>query len=187
MERSADSLSPLRADRDVLQVRVRRRQPAGRRHRLVERRVYARVGRAQQWQGIYIGALQLGELAPLEDEVDDRMLATQSFQRVGVGAASGLGLAPAREAEIVVEEPPELLRAAGVERVPGDLLDLALDLGDPCMHLGADRPEEVAIYGDSLHLHGGEDGDEGQLHGVVEPSGVRPLHVANQLLADRVE
>ena len=68
------------------------------------------------------------------------MLAAQRLERVGVGAPPGLGLAPAGKPEVVVEETSELLRAAGVERVPGDLLHLALDLGDARVHLGADGP-----------------------------------------------
>ena len=131
VEGATDPLPPLGAHRDVLQVRIRRRETAGGCDGLVERRVHARIGGAQQRQRIDVGALQLGELPPFEDAFHDGMLVAQRFERVGIRAPTGLGLAPAREAEVVVEKTSELLRAPGVERVPGDLLHLALDLGDP--------------------------------------------------------
>ena len=58
-----------RADRDVLQVGVGRRQPAGRRHRLVIRGVHAagaRVDLLRQLVGV--GRAQLGQAAVVEDQ-----------------------------------------------------------------------------------------------------------------------
>ena len=119
-------------------------------------------------QRVDVRALQLGELAPLEDQLDDRVLTTKRLERVGVGAASGLGLATACEAEIVVEESRQLLRAARVERVARGVLHLALDLGDARVHLRADRAEEIAVHRDALNLHRCENGHERELHLVMQ-------------------
>ncbi len=68
-ERLADLAALLGADRDVLEVRVARAEPAGRRDALVERGVDpAVVGMHQLGQGVEISALELGELAMLQEQ-----------------------------------------------------------------------------------------------------------------------
>ena len=68
-EGAADLAANLGADRDVLEVRIAARQPAGCRNRLVERRVdAARVRVDQQRQRVDVGAFQLGERAPFENQ-----------------------------------------------------------------------------------------------------------------------
>ena len=63
-----DAAPLLGADRDVLQVRVGARETPRRRRGLVEGRVQAAgLGVDQLGEGVEVGALQLGELAPLLD------------------------------------------------------------------------------------------------------------------------
>ena len=59
----------LRADGDVLQVRIGRRQPSRRRDGLIERRVHAAVAADELRQRVDVRALQLVQLAMLQDEL----------------------------------------------------------------------------------------------------------------------
>ena len=52
----------------------------------------------------------------------------QFFQHVGVGAGSGLRLLEDRQLQLVEQQLGELLRRVDVERVAGELFDLALEL-----------------------------------------------------------
>ena len=68
-ERLADLAAFLGAHRDVLEVRVARAEPAGRGDALVERGVDPAVlGMHQRRQRVEVGALELGELAMLEQQ-----------------------------------------------------------------------------------------------------------------------
>ena len=68
-EGAADLAAERRADRDVLQVRVAAAQPSGGGHGLVEHGVHATGDRVdQRRQRVDVGALQLRQAAPLEDQ-----------------------------------------------------------------------------------------------------------------------
>ena len=167
-ERPPDALAPLGADGDVLQVGIRRRQPTGRRHRLVERGVHPAVLVAEERESVHVGALELGELAPFEHQVDHRVLLPERLQAVGVGAPPKLGLAPGGKSQLVVEDGGELLGATEVEGVAGAMMDLVLQLPDSRLHLGGDGDQRIAVEEDAHPLHLGEDGDERQLQLVEE-------------------
>ena len=96
-ERPADLASELGADRDVLQVRVRRREPPGRRRGLLERRVHPAVARIDEpRERLEVGRVQLVELAPLKQRVDDRVRVAQLLEHAGVGRQLTLGRLLAR-------------------------------------------------------------------------------------------
>ena len=86
-ERATDLASFLRADRDVLQIRVGRGQAAGvgDRHR-IGRMDPAGVGIDLAHECVGIGALQLRQLAPVEHACG-QLVATvgQIFQHIGAG------------------------------------------------------------------------------------------------------
>ncbi len=65
----ADLASHLRADRDVLQVRIGRGETPRRRHGLIERGVDAAVGADDLRQRVDVGSLQFVQLAMLQDEL----------------------------------------------------------------------------------------------------------------------
>src|SRR5205085_1640153 len=68
-EGGADLASYFGAYRDVLQVRVAAREPAGGRDRLVQMRVDAPIARVDQvLQRVRVSGLQLRQLPPLQDE-----------------------------------------------------------------------------------------------------------------------
>ena len=71
-KRASDLASERRPDGDVLEVGADRREPAGGRRGLAERRMEAPVGRIDQIrQGLEIRVQELRLLAPLLDDVDD--------------------------------------------------------------------------------------------------------------------
>ena len=100
MNARADLAAELGADRDRLQVRVGRREPARRGDGLVERRVQPAVAlRDQRRQRAEVGVQELRELAPLLDHrrrARARRGSTRSTLRVG--RVAGLALAARRSA-----------------------------------------------------------------------------------------
>ena len=86
-----------------------RRQPAGAGHRLSEGGVDAPVGGDFGGQALAVGGTQLLHLAVAEQDLDDRVLAAQRLEGPGVGGEPRLGLAPRRQAELVVEHGAQLL------------------------------------------------------------------------------
>ena len=128
-ERLADAPAELGADRDVLEIRVRRRQPPRRRDQLVERGVDAPRPRIDEHrQRVGVRALELGELAVLEDLPGQRVPERQLLQHVGVGGVAGLGALDRRQLQLLEEHDRELLRRDRVERLAGELVDLAREV-----------------------------------------------------------
>ena len=101
-ERVADPAAGFGADRDVLQVRVGRRQPPGGGDGLVERGVDAAVGGSRLQQSVD-GDLQSGDVAMGQQVLEERMcgLVEQGLQGVGIGGVAGLGLLGLRHLQLV--------------------------------------------------------------------------------------
>ncbi len=81
-------------------------------------------------QPVYIGALELGQLAVLDDPVGYGVLHGELLQNLGVRRVAGLGLADRRNAHLLEEDLAELLRGADVEGVADLLVDVLLQLLD---------------------------------------------------------
>ena len=80
-EGAANLPADLGADRDVLQVRIAAAQASGRGHRLADLRVHAAGLRIhQRRQRVDVGALQLRQAAPVEDEAADVVLRRQLLE-----------------------------------------------------------------------------------------------------------
>jgi hypothetical protein len=79
-ERAPDLTAEVGADRDRLQVRVRGREPAGRRDRLVEVRVQPAVLAEQRRQRPEVRVEELRQLAPLLDHLDDLVVVPDRAQ-----------------------------------------------------------------------------------------------------------
>ena len=154
----------LGADRDVLQVRVGAREPAGRRGHLVEGGVDpARLRIDQVRQRVQVGVLELGELAPALDLGDDLVLVADLGEHARVGREAGLAAPLLGQPQLFEEDLAELLRRADRELVAGELVDLALELGDPLRHALADLRETLRVELDAGALHGGEHLDQRHL------------------------
>src|SRR5580698_9996317 len=103
-EGAANLASERRLDRDVLQVRVAAAQAAGCRDRLIEAGMYAPgLGVDELRQGVDVGALQLLQRAPFEDQareiVGERQLLEDLDRR---RRRPGLDVAPeGRQLELV--------------------------------------------------------------------------------------
>jgi hypothetical protein len=169
-EALADLAAELGADGDVLQVRVGRRQAAGRRRRLVERRVQAAGPvRDQLGQRVEVGRLQLRVLAPLLDLRDDRVLGADGLEDPRVGREAGLAAALLRQAELVEQDLRKLLRRADRELLAGQVMDLALELCDPRLDLVGDLRQPVRVELQAVALHLDEDVNERQLDLLEQP------------------
>jgi hypothetical protein len=127
-EAGADRAAEVGADRDVLQVRVRARQPSGRGPDLAEGRVDPAVlGIDQPRQRVEVGVGELRDLAPALDLGDDLVLVADLGEDPGVGRVTGLAAPLSTQAEVVEEDLAELLRGADRELAAGERPDLGLE------------------------------------------------------------
>ena len=120
----ADLAAFLGADRDVLQIRLGRRQPAGRGRGERVGRVHAvrrRVDVSRQRLGV--GRAQLRDLPPVENLARQLVaLLGQLFELARAGRPlPGLGLGAAGQPHLAEQDVAELLGRAGIERLAGEL------------------------------------------------------------------
>ena len=167
-EHLADLAAELRADGDVLQVRVGGRQSARRRDHVLEGRVNAAVVRDLLDEAVGVRALELGHGTEIEDGVDDRVLATELFQHVRVRGVAAFRLLARRQAELVKEDLPELLGGVDVEFLPGIAEDRLLRSLDPALEHIAEGDERHLVRLDARSLHFSEHAAERQLDLVIE-------------------
>ncbi|KAG1323019.1 hypothetical protein G6F63_013160 [Rhizopus arrhizus] len=123
-ERAADAAAVLGADRDVLQVRVRRGEAAGGGTGLVVAGVHAagvRVDHLRQLVGV--GTAQLGQAAVLQDHPRQLVLLGNRLQRLFIGAGLALGgLHHRRQLQLIEQHRLQLLGRIQVEAAPGQLV-----------------------------------------------------------------
>ena len=151
-----------------MQVRAIRRQTAGARHGLLERRVDAPVLGDLREEALPVGGAQLLHLAIAQQRIHDRVLAAQPLQRRRIGRETRLRLPSGRQPEVLVQNAPQLRGGVDVEALARKLLDLSFErialrhqlLRDP-LQLG-----RVDAY--PGHLHACEDTHQGPFHLVVE-------------------
>ena len=154
----------LGADRDVLQVGVGAGEAAGGGRRLVEGGVDAAgLGVDQVRQRVEVGVLQLGQLAPGLDLLDDRVLVADLGEDAGVGREAGFAAPLAGQAELLEEDAADLLRRADRELLLGQLEDLLLQRLDPLAEAGADLGQALGVELQPLAFHRREDVDQRQL------------------------
>ncbi len=116
-------------------------------HRLLERGVHpAGAGVDLADQRVGVGALQLGQLAPVQHLLRQRVaLGGELLQHVGAGAVrAGLALLAGAEPELVEQHLAQLLGRADVEAAAGELVDLRLELGQLVGELGAELAQAPA-------------------------------------------
>ena len=152
------------ADRDVLQVRLRRGDASRAGLRLVQGRMDASVVRDDLDEAVAVGGLQFGHRAVFEDVRDDFVLVRQFFEDRGVGGPAGLRLLAAGKAQFFKEGFAELLRRVQVEFKAHFVIDAGGHLFHALVDLFAVHFEAVGVHEEAVLLHGGEDFGEGDLH-----------------------
>ena len=101
------------------------RQPPRRRDQLVERGVDApRPRMDERRERVRVRALELRELAVLQDLPRERVPEGQLLQDVHVGGVAGLGALERRQLQLLEEHDGELLGRVRVDRLAGELVDL---------------------------------------------------------------
>ena len=158
-----DAPAERRPDRDVLEVRVRRREAARRGHGLVERRMEPPVGGQEPGQRLDVGGAQLGVEPPVEELANHRMGRPQLLEDGRVGGVAGLRPLPRGQVQLVEEDLLQLLGAPEVELVAHVGVDLRLKAGQLGLELAVESGEGVEVEGDAGRLHPGQDRDERQL------------------------
>src|SRR5690348_7557757 len=125
-------------------------------------------------QRIGVSALELSELAPVEDARRQIMRQRELLEHGSIGAiGAGLALAPARQSQLVEQHFAELLGRADVEGMAGETVDLALQLDKARAEILREPVELAAVDADAGALHGRDDADQRPLDGLIE--GEAPL------------
>lgn len=143
------------ADRNVLQVRITRRQTPSGRYRLVIRRVDAPGARVDLLrQAVGVGAFQLAHGAVLHQHLGQREILLGQFgkHRFGGRRLALGGLAENRVAEFFVEDRAQLLGRAEVEFLTGDGKCLTLQFDHLLAQLNTLHAEQLGIHQRALTL-----------------------------------
>jgi len=136
-----------------------RREPPGRGDGELEAGVDAPgLGLDLADEGVGIGALELRQLAPVEDAARQVVGQGELLEHRGVGGiGAGLALLAAGEAELAEQHVAQLLRRADVELVAGEDIGLALELGHALGEVGGEGVQRRAVDLDAGTLHRGDD------------------------------
>ena len=155
-EGAADLAAVLGAHRDVLQVRLVRRQPSGGGRRQRVGRVHAMglridVGR----QRVGIGRFQLRDLAPFQNLLREIVaLLGEIVEHLRRGRPrAGLGLGAAGQAHLAEEDVADLLGAADIDRLARDLLDFGLDPRGGLREIARQPRQHLAVDRDAAAFH----------------------------------
>ena len=167
-ERLAELPALVAAHRDVVEVRLVRREPPGARDGLVERRVDAPVGRDLVQQALAIRGTKLLDLAVREQQLDDRMLIAKALERRCVGRVTGLRLLLRREPELVEQHLTQLVRRVHVELDAGLGLDRLIESMALAHQPVVERSQLDDVDPDADSLHSRQHTDERVLDRVVE-------------------
>ena len=157
--------------RDVLQIRLERREPprGGGGERVGS--VHApSLGVDVGGQCVGIGALELGEQAPVEHLARQLVaFGGKLLERARVGApGAGLGAPAAGETHLVEQDLAELLRRADVEVLAGKLPDLVFEARDGLREIAGERRERRALDPDAGPLHQRQHRRDRPLQGLVD-------------------
>ena len=170
-EGAADLAPFLGADRNVLQVGLRRRQAPGRGRGERVGRVDAAGSRIDEArQSVGVGRLQLGDLPPFEHARRQLMaLRGEVLEHArGRRPGAGRGLLAAGQAHLAEQDVAELLRRAGVEGRADDFVDLGLERGHALRELARHARQDGAVDRDSAPLHARQHLDERTLEPLVD-------------------
>ena len=146
----------LGADGDVLEVGLGGGEPPSGGDGVLEAGVDAPVGGDDFAQAVGVGRFQLGELAVVQNGLDNGVLAPQLLQYLGVGGVAGFCLLHRRQAQLVKENFSQLLGGVDVELLPGQLIDEGLVLLDALSQSFAEGSQSLPIHQHAGSLHLGQ-------------------------------
>ena len=126
------------------------------------------VLRDQRRQRPEVRVQELRQLTPLLDHRDDRVLVADRAEHLCVGRVAGLALASGGQAELLEQDPADLLRRAEHELLARELVRLRLELLDAIGEARRDLTHPVGVDLHARVLHRGEHAGQRQLDGAVE-------------------
>ena len=147
----------------------------------------APVGGDDLAQAVHVGGFQLGELAVVQNGLDDGVLAPQLLQHLGVGGVARLGLFHRRQPQLFKEDLAQLLGGVDVELLPRQRENGLLVPGDALGQGLAEGGEGFPVHQHPGQLHLGQHGAQGQLHLLVELGEVQFLQTLGQGLIKCVD
>ena len=118
-----------------------------------------------------VGVQELRVLPPLLDHANDLVLAADRPQDAGVGRVAGLALPARRQAQLLEQDPGDLLGRAEHELLARELVRAGLELLDLVGQAGGDLAHAVGVDANARVLHRRKDGGERQLDLAVELPG----------------
>ena len=151
-----------RADRNVLQIRIVARQPAGDRHGLRVMRMNSASQRLRELSKfVGVGAFEFGQRTVLQNLLGQRIVVRQFLQHFFIGAAgTGGGFFHHRQTELVKKYFPQLLGRSHVERPPRQRVNLILKPGHLLGKGVRHARQRIAVNLNARHLHLGQHGHQ---------------------------
>ena len=108
----------LGAHRDVLEVGFRGGQPSGGGDGVLKAGVNPPVPGNDLGQPFHIGGVELGQLAVLQNQVDNGVMGAEFLQHLGAGGVPCLGLFHRGQAQLLKENPAQLLGGVQIKFLP---------------------------------------------------------------------
>ena len=159
----------LRADGDILKVRLCGAEPSGGSDGVLEGGVDPSVRSDHLAQPVSIGGFQLGELAVLQDLLNDGVLSPQLLKHLRIGRPSRLCLFHRRQTQALKEDLPQLLGGIDVEGIlSGQGIDPGLDLPDPFRQHLSELHQGAPVHQNPFPLHLRQHRAEGQFNLLVQ-------------------
>ena len=104
-------------------------------------------------QAIHIGVFELGQLAVVQNAVDDGVLVPEGFQHIGIGRVAPLGLFAVGQAQFFKQHIAQLHRGVDVELSAGQLVDFLCPGGELGFQLLPIGGEAVGVQREADQLH----------------------------------
>ena len=152
-ENGPETAAQLRPHRDVLQVRIRRRDAPRRGHHLIELPMDAAIRLNIVQKPLRIGRVQLRKRTVIQDIRHDLVVLGELLKHIRRGRVTGLRLLAALHAELSEQDLPELLRRVDVELLARLRVDPRLQRLDAGPKLHAIVDERLLIDEDTGTLH----------------------------------
>ncbi len=182
---TTDLASTRGANGDVLEVGVTGGQTPCSRHRLIETGVDTTLRIALRGKGVYVGALELGKGAILQDQGWQPVLSRQGLQDSLVGGRAALGGLDHGQFKVFKEDFTQLKRAVEVERLSNQSMCLGFQRLKLNLVFFAELVEEGGVNLDSEVFHLCQDTTQRHLQSVQKVAGLSLLKLVFEFLVQQ--
>ena len=152
----ADLSAEFLAHRNVLKVRLGRRESSGRRHGHLKTGMDPPVRGDDLQEAVGIGALEFRQCPVIQHLPDDGMLVTQFLQYIDIGTPACFGLLAGRKHQFFKQDLPQLPGGKNVKVMPGESVDFLLQLRDAAVQRLTESRQRLPVHQKACFFHFGK-------------------------------